>query len=123
MFVVWRDVLSGRGLCDELITCPSSVVRRCVGFRDLKNEEAMARLGPQRHREGGIKKPEDNTENVIVLINLNYSIVSCKSVMTCICASRVVQARDHLSSIIVCVYSVNVVRPDWRNTKCRTPSG
>jgi len=40
--------------------------------------------------------------------------------MTCICAGRVVQARDHLSSIIVCVYSVNAVRPDWRNTKCRT---
>jgi len=47
-----------------------------VGFRNLKNEEAMARVGPQRYRERGEvnKKPEDNTENFIALINLNYSI-------------------------------------------------
>jgi len=26
-------------------------MRRCVWSRDLKNEEAMARVGPQRQRE------------------------------------------------------------------------
>jgi hypothetical protein len=36
----------------------------------------MARVGPQRHRERGgkNKKSEDNTENFIVLINLNECI-------------------------------------------------
>ena len=46
--------LSGRGLCDELITRPGEtyrLVRRCVCSRNLKNEEAMARVGPQRHRK------------------------------------------------------------------------
>jgi len=27
-----------------------TVMRRCVGSRNLKNEEAMVRIGPQRHR-------------------------------------------------------------------------
>ena len=31
---------------------PPTVVRRCVLSRNLKNEEAMARAGPQRHRGG-----------------------------------------------------------------------
>jgi hypothetical protein len=34
------------------------VVRRCVWSRNLKNEEAKTRVGPQRHR---LKK--SNTEN------------------------------------------------------------
>jgi len=29
-------------------------MRRCVRSRDLKNEEAMARVGPQRHRKQNI---------------------------------------------------------------------
>ena len=46
-------VLSGRGLCDELITRPflPTVVRRCVRSRNLKNEEAMSRVGSQRYRK------------------------------------------------------------------------
>ena len=48
-------VLSGRGLCDELITrpeeCLPTVVRRCVWSRNLKNEEAVTRVGSQRHRK------------------------------------------------------------------------
>ena len=46
--------LSGRGLCDELITPPEKSYRLwcvVVRSRNLKNEEAMARVGPQRHRE------------------------------------------------------------------------
>jgi len=49
-------VLSGRrGLCDELITRPEESYRLwCVVVCDLetsKNEEAMARVGAQRHRK------------------------------------------------------------------------
>jgi len=40
--------LSGRGLCDELITCPEEsywLVGRCVWSRNLVNEEALAHWG------------------------------------------------------------------------------
>ena len=46
-------VLSGRGLCDELITRPEESYRVwCVVVCDLEklmNQEAMVRVGPQRH--------------------------------------------------------------------------
>jgi len=46
-------VLSGRGFCDELITRPEESYRMwCVVVYDLenlKNEEAMTRVGSQRH--------------------------------------------------------------------------
>ena len=45
-------VLSGRGLCDKLITRPEESYRLwCVVLCDLenlKNEEAMTRIGSQR---------------------------------------------------------------------------
>ena len=48
-------VLSGRGLCDELITRPEESYRLwCVvvcDLENLKNEEAMARVGSQRHSQ------------------------------------------------------------------------
>jgi hypothetical protein len=48
-------VLSGRGLCDELITRPEEFYRLwCVvvcDLENLKNEEAMTRVGSQCHRE------------------------------------------------------------------------
>ena len=48
-------VLSGRGLCDELITRPEESYRLwCVvvcDLENLKNEEAMTRVGSQRHRK------------------------------------------------------------------------
>ena len=51
-------MLSGRGLCDELITLPEESYRLwCVVVCDLgnlKNEEAMTRVGSQRHSK--IKK-------------------------------------------------------------------
>jgi hypothetical protein len=53
-------VLSGRDLCDELITRPEESYRLwCVIVRELenlKNEEVMTRVGSQRHR----KKKIDN---------------------------------------------------------------
>ena len=46
-------VLSGRGLCDELITRPEESYRLwCVvvcDLENLKNKEAMTRVGSQRH--------------------------------------------------------------------------
>jgi len=48
-------VLSDRGLCDELITHPEDSYRLwCVvvcDLENLKNEEAMNRFGPQRHKK------------------------------------------------------------------------
>jgi hypothetical protein len=48
-------VLSGRGLRDELITCPEDSYRLlCVvvcNLENLKNEEVMTRVGSQRHRK------------------------------------------------------------------------
>ena len=44
----WVCVMSSRGLCDELITRPEEsyrLVRRCVWFRNLVNEEALAHWG------------------------------------------------------------------------------
>jgi hypothetical protein len=45
-------VLSGRGPCDELITRPEEFYRLWCVVCDLeisKNEEAMTRVGSQRH--------------------------------------------------------------------------
>jgi hypothetical protein len=48
-------VLSGRGHCDELITRPDESYRLwCVvvcDLENLKNEEAMIRVGKQRHKK------------------------------------------------------------------------
>ena len=48
-------MLSGRGLCDELITHPEESYRLCCvvvcDLENLKNEEAMTRVGSQRHRK------------------------------------------------------------------------
>jgi len=54
MFVCFKCcVLSGRGLCDELITRPEESCRlRCVvvcDLENLRNEDAMTRVGSQRH--------------------------------------------------------------------------
>jgi hypothetical protein len=53
-------VLSGRGLCDELITRPEESYRLwCVVVcGNLKNEEAMTQVGSQRHSKT-IKKKFD----------------------------------------------------------------
>ena len=56
-------VLSGRGLCDELIIRPEESYRlRCVvvcDLENLKNEEAMTRVGSQRHS----KNKKSNSDN------------------------------------------------------------
>jgi hypothetical protein len=65
MFVCCEGcVLSGRDLCDELITRPEESYRMCCvvvsDLENLKNEEAMTRAGSQRHRE---KKKLHSTHN------------------------------------------------------------
>jgi hypothetical protein len=54
-------VLSGRGFCDELITRPQESYRLwCVvvcDLENLKNEEAMTRVGSQRHRKKNAYQP------------------------------------------------------------------
>jgi len=49
-------VLSGRGLCDELVTRPEESYRLCCvvvcDLKNLMNEEAMTRVWSQRHRGG-----------------------------------------------------------------------
>ena len=69
-------VSSGRGLRVGLITRPGvllTVVRRCVWSRNLMNEDAMARVGPQRHR-GGIAPNMHSVESPIMLLSI-YPIV------------------------------------------------
>ena len=53
-------MLSGRGLCDELITRPEESYRMwsvvaCV-LENLKNEEVMTRVGSQRHSKNKMVK-------------------------------------------------------------------
>jgi len=52
-------VLSGRCLCNELLTRPEESYRLwCVVVCDLvnlKNEEAMTRVGSQRHKKKKLK--------------------------------------------------------------------
>jgi len=58
--------LSGRGLCDELITRPEESYRLfCVVVCDLgnlKNEEAIACVGPQHHKtqKGSFIEPNNH---------------------------------------------------------------
>jgi hypothetical protein len=62
-------VLSGRGLCDELITRPEESYRLWCVFRcdleNLKNEEAMTRVGSQSHRK----------KRITLRVRLNYKVV------------------------------------------------
>ena len=68
-------VLSGRGLCNELITRPEESYRLwCVIVcnlenKNLKNEEAMTRVGSQRHRK--IVKYITNTYLYVKLIKFH----------------------------------------------------
>ena len=67
-------VLSGRGLCDELITRPEESYRLwCVvvcDLENLKNEEAMTRTGSQRHSKKKVMwdKLQDCQESCIATL-------------------------------------------------------
>ena len=69
-------MLSGRGLCDGLITRPEESYRLwcvVVRSRNLMNEEAVARIGPQR------LKKEKNYDCYLLrkLLPCRYVIVKC----------------------------------------------
>ena len=66
-------MLSGRGLCDELITRPEESYRLwCVvvcDLENLKNEEAMTRVGSQRHSKK--KRSRKHIKDICIKANLN----------------------------------------------------
>jgi len=70
-------VLSGRGLCDELITRPEESYRLwwfvVCDLENFKNEEAMIRVGSQRHSKK-ININRINKINRMVLINISKLI-------------------------------------------------
>jgi hypothetical protein len=87
-------VLSGRGLCDELITrLDESYWLWCVvvcDLENLKNEEAMTRVGSQRHRKkSGTFISQSRFEGWLVsrntvniksyLTQLSFSATDCSS--------------------------------------------
>ena len=61
-------MLSGRGLCEELITHPEEFyLLWCVVVCDpenLVNEEAMTRIGSQRHKKMCLMRGRDNITEV-----------------------------------------------------------
>jgi len=67
-------VLSGRGFCDEMITRPEESYRLCCvvvcDLDNLKNEEAMTRVGWQRHSKK--KKNIDVNYSAFVSIILTF---------------------------------------------------
>ena len=74
-------VLSGRGLCDELITRPEESYRLwCVVVCDLenpKNEEAMPRVGSQRHRKRKCNVLLESVRHVAIWNFLYLSLFIC----------------------------------------------
>ena len=66
-------VLSDRGLCDEPVTRPEEsyrLVRRCVWYRNLMNEEAIARVGPQRQKKQIISLIITQPTNALIVCHL-----------------------------------------------------
>ena len=78
-------MFSGRGLCDELITRPEESYRLwCVvvcDLENLKNEEAMTRVGSQRHMGKNILKcslsPRLNKRIKITVVEEATVTLSC----------------------------------------------
>jgi hypothetical protein len=68
-------VLSGRRLCDELITRPEESYRLwCVDVCDLenlKNEEAMTRVGSQGHSKKNNNNNKTFMPNILVSIHIS----------------------------------------------------
>ena len=73
-------MLSGRGLCDELITLPEESYRLwCVvvcDLENLKNEEAMTRVGSQHHR----KKKYEHMHVSCINLNSLFAYVRITSI-------------------------------------------
>ena len=80
--------LSGRGLCDELITRPEESYRlQCVVVCDLENlnnEEAMTRVGSQRHRKKNYYENFTDKNQVFSLLIYDIFYFSSMDIVTVI---------------------------------------
>ena len=96
MFVCCVCCVSGRGLCYELITRPEKSYRLwCVvvcDLENLKNEEAMTRVGSQRH-----SKKMDNYKILEVKL-FSVCDVMYTAALWCVC--------DVYSSCMVCLWCI-----------------
>jgi len=70
-------VSSGTDLCEELIILPEEFyqlcVRRCLSYIHFKNDEAVFRIGSQRHEED--KTPVELVLEKMKCVICNSSIV------------------------------------------------
>jgi len=83
--VVECCVLSGRGLCDELITRPEESYRLwsvvVCDLENLKNEEAVNRVGSQRHKK---KKKKRLVYSVGIMIGRLFNDAVLPANFSCI---------------------------------------
>jgi hypothetical protein len=82
-------VLSGRGLCDELITRPEDFYRLwyvvVCDLENLKNEEAMTRVGSQRHNKNGKNLREDTRRAAkIFLLSRGEGVLTLRLYIICL---------------------------------------
>jgi hypothetical protein len=106
-------VLSGRGLCDELITRPEESYRLwCVvvcDLENLKNEEVMTRIGSQCHRK-----------NICTSISYEKQICTVYFIWKLLYMFRVVTP-PIINSSNNCIYSIwysshrNVICRSWKS--------
>ena len=70
-------MLSGRGLCNELITRPEESYRLCCvvvcDLENRKNEEAMTHVGSQRHSKKKIIMGLDSSVDIATRYRLDNS--------------------------------------------------
>ena len=79
-------MLSGRGLCDELITRPEESYRLwyvvVCDLENLKNKEAMTRVGSQRHSK---KKNIKMHGAIVKMVHLlSWLLVQRKIIGACV---------------------------------------
>jgi len=70
-------VLSGRGLCDELITRPEELyrlLRRCIRSRNLVNEETLAHIAPKEKIIGNKQVKVRGRTSPVVLTRENVDV-------------------------------------------------
>ena len=53
------------------------VMRLCVWSRNLKNEEAMARVGPQRHKKKKVCLLHVSATLVVILREMSTNVIDC----------------------------------------------
>ena len=104
-------LLSGRGLCDELITRPGeSYWLWCVvvcDLENLKNEEAMTRVGLQRHRKKKIMW-NNNIRNEVSYFLPILLLFLCALLLTVVCVLcyylMFIVVTFRMCIVLLCVY-------------------